>query len=95
MTIDSKTVKHLSFLCRIDMNEQQCQDMSGKVNQILGWVEMLDEVDTKDVQPLYSVIENQKSERDDLVTQKNTQEDVLKNAPKPAFGFYSVPKVVE
>jgi len=66
-----------------------------ELNNILGWVEQLGEVDTAGVEPLTAVIENQLRLRDDVVNDGNCRDDILKNAPDAQHGFFAVPKVIE
>ncbi len=58
--------------------------MVPELNNILGWVEQLAEVDTDGVEPLTAVIENQLRLRDDVVNDGNVRDDILKNAPDAA-----------
>ena len=69
--------------------------MVPELNNILGWIEQLGEVDTDGVEPLTAVIENHLRLRDDVVNDGNCRDDVLKNAPDAQHGFFAVPKVIE
>lgn len=69
--------------------------MVPELNNILGWVEQLGAVDTAGVEPLAAVIPNTLRLRDDVVTDGDRRDDVLKNAPQAEHGFFAVPKVIE
>lgn len=69
--------------------------MVPELNNILGWIEQLGEVDTKGVAPMTAVIANTLRLRDDVVTDGNVRAQVLANAPAPEHGFFGVPKVIE
>ena len=69
--------------------------MRDELNNILDWVNTLQEVDTKDVEPMLSVFNESMPMRDDEVKIYNDQNDILKNAPEKNTGFFVVPKVVE
>jgi len=69
--------------------------MVPELNNILGWIEQLGEVDTSAVEPMTSVIPNTLRLRDDIVTDGNIRDAVLANAPAPEHGFFAVPKVIE
>ena len=69
--------------------------MVPELNNILGWVEQLGEVNTDGVEPLTAVIPNKLRLRDDVVTDGGVRDAVLANAPAPEHGFFAVPKVIE
>ena len=70
-------------------------ELATELNQILDWIEQLDEVDTKDVLPVTSVTSEILSQRDDKVTNLDQKDKVLANSPSDNSDFYVVPKVVE
>ncbi|MBW0007806.1 MAG: Asp-tRNA(Asn)/Glu-tRNA(Gln) amidotransferase subunit GatC [Sphingomonas sp.] len=69
--------------------------LAPELNNILGWVEQLAEVNTDGVEPLTAVIDQKLRLRDDVVNDGNIREDVLANAPEAQHGFFAVPKVIE
>ena len=66
-----------------------------ELNNILGWVEQLGEVDVTGVEPMTAVIPNTLRLREDVVTDGNVRDRVLANAPQAEHGFFAVPKVIE
>ena len=95
MSVDSATVRKIASLARIATSDAEVEAMVPELNNILGWIEQLGEVDTSAVQPMTAVIANTLRLRDDVVSDGDKVEAVLSNAPKAAEGFYVVPKVVE
>jgi len=95
MSIDTATVKKIASLARIAMSEAEAEAMVPELNNILGWIEQLGEVDTSSVQPMTAVIPNTLRLRDDVVTDGNVRDKVLANAPRAEHGFFAVPKVIE
>lgn len=95
MSIDLATVKKIANLSRICVSEAEAQAMVPELNNILGWVEQLGEVDVTGVEPMTAVIPNVLRLRDDVVTDGNVRERVLANAPQAEHGFFAVPKVIE
>jgi len=77
------------------MNDEELERLVPELNNILGWVEQLGEVDTDGVEPLTAVIDQKLRLRDDVVTEGNIRDEVLKNAPDAQHGFFAVPKVIE
>jgi len=71
-----------------------------ELNNILGWVEQLGEVDVSGVEPMTAVIPNKLRMREDIInadplTGGNVRDKVLANAPDAEDGFFAVPKVIE
>ena len=95
MSVDKATVAKIASLARIRMSDDEVESMVPELNQILGWVEQLGEVDVAGVEPMTAVIPNPLRLRDDVVTDGGIREAVLANAPAPEHGFFGVPKVIE
>lgn len=95
MAVDEKTVRRIAHLARIKLDDADVEPMMKELNGILDWVEQLGEVNTDGVEPMTSVVAQKMRWREDVVSDGNIQEDVLKNAPEAQFGFYAVPKVIE
>ena len=95
MTIDLKTVKHISKLARISVDEEKANKLAGDLNSIFTFIEKLNELNTSDVQPLTSIAETTLRFRKDQIESKNIRDDILKNSPKDNKDYFVVPKVVE
>ncbi|MBW7946493.1 MAG: Asp-tRNA(Asn)/Glu-tRNA(Gln) amidotransferase subunit GatC [Sphingomonadaceae bacterium] len=95
MSVDAATVKRVAHLARIRIDDDRSAVMAEELSKILGWVEMLGEVDTDGVEPLAAVIPNSLRWREDVVTDGGIRDKVLANAPKAEYGFFAVPKVIE
>jgi aspartyl-tRNA(Asn)/glutamyl-tRNA(Gln) amidotransferase subunit C len=95
MSVSSEQVRHIAKLARIGMSDAEIEALVPELNNILGWVEQLGEVDTDGVEPLATVIDLKLRLRDDAVTDGNIRDAVLANAPEAQHGFFAVPKVIE
>lgn len=95
MSIDLQTVKKIASLSRISVADAEAEAMVPELNNILGWVEQLGEVDVTGVQPMTAVIPNHQRLRDDVVSDGDVRDKVLANAPQAEHGFFAVPKVIE
>ena len=100
MSIDPATVRKIASLARISVSDAQVDAMVPELNNILGWIEQLGEVDTSSVEPMTAVIPNTLRLRDDVVNANplsggNMRDAVLANAPAAEHGFFGVPKVIE
>ena len=95
MAIDKAKVKEIAKLARMKVADKDESELVTELNQILNWIEQLDEVDTEDVLPVTSVTSEILSQRDDKVTNLDQKDKVLANSPSDNSDFYVVPKVVE
>ena len=95
MTIDLKTVKHISKLARISVDEQKANKLAGDLNSIFSFIEKLNELKTENVEPLTSIAETTLRFREDKIKSENIREKILKNSPEKNEDFFVVPKVVE
>jgi aspartyl-tRNA(Asn)/glutamyl-tRNA(Gln) amidotransferase subunit C len=95
MSVDTATVRHIAKLARIAVSDAEAETLVPELNNILGWVEQLQEVDCTGVEPMTAVIANRQRLRDDVVTDGGVRDKVLANAPAAEHGFFAVPKVIE
>ena len=95
MTIDLKTIKHISKLSRISVDDEKAKKLADDMNSIFDFIEKLKELDTDNIEPLTSVAETTLKLRVDEVKSGNIREDVLKNSPDENEDFFVVPRVVE
>ena len=95
MSIDLKTIKHISKLSRISVDEKKAEKLGGDLNSIFNFIEKLNELNTDNVEPLTSVAETTLKFRSDEVKNQNIREQIIKNSPEDNEDFFVVPKVVE
>ena len=95
MQVDQATVKRIARLARIRISDEEAASLEGELSGILDWVKMLDEVDTKGVEPMTRVVAVELKKRKDEVTDGGIAAEVTANAPFAEDHFYVVPKVVE
>ncbi|MEO5973449.1 MAG: Asp-tRNA(Asn)/Glu-tRNA(Gln) amidotransferase subunit GatC [Sphingomicrobium sp.] len=95
MSVNADQVRHVAKLARIAMSDAEIAALVPELNNILGWVDQLGEVNTDGVEPLTAVIDQKLRLRDDVVTDGNIRDALLANAPGAEHGFFAVPKVIE
>ena len=95
MSIDLKTIKHISKLSRISVDEQKAGKLVGDLNSIFKFIEKLNELKTDNVEPLTSVAETTLKLRVDEIKSKNIREQIIKNSPQDNEDYFVVPKVIE
>ena len=95
MTIDLKTVKHISKLARISIEDEKAKKLAGDLNSIFDFIEKLNKLNTDKIEPLTSIAETTLKLRNDEVKSENIRDQILKNSPKENKDFFVVPKVVD
>ena len=95
MTINLKTVKHISKLSRISVDDKEAKKLETDLNSIFNFIEKLNELDTSKTKPLTSVVDTKLQLRKDEIKSKDIRDQILKNSPEKNKDFFVVPKVVE
>ena len=95
MSIDLKTIKHISKLSRISVDDEKAKKLEADLNSIFSFIEKLNELETQQVKPLSSIAETTLQLRKDEIKSTNIRDQILKNSPEENKDFFVVPKVVE
>lgn len=95
MQIDKDTVAKIAHLARLEVNEQETENMVTDMTKILDFMAKLNEVDTSNVEPLIYMTNEVNTLREDVVKQEITHEEALSNAPEQDGKHILVAKVIE
>jgi len=95
MSLSKDQVAHVARLARLHMSDAELDKYGPQLNNILGFIEQLSEVNTDNIEPLPSPVDINLHLRADIVNDGGITDAVLANAPEHTEGFFVVPKVVE
>jgi len=95
MSIDKNTVKHISKLARISLDDEKIDSLSKDLSSIIKFIEKLNELKTDKTKPLTSIINSSLKLRKDEIKDGKIRDQILKNSPEKNEEFFVVPKVVE
>ena len=95
MKISIHDVKHIAELSRISLTDKEIETFSSQLNKIIEYVEQLNSLDTKGIEPTSHVIPLNNIMRDDSISTSLSVEEALKNAPDSTGNFYRVPKIID
>ena len=95
MSIDKDTVKHISKLARISLDENKVDSLSKDLSSIMKFIENLNNLNTDKTVPLTSIINASLKSRKDEVKDGKIRDQILKNSPEKNDEFFVVPKVIE
>lgn len=92
--VDIEDVRHMAQLSRLDLTEDEEKLFCRQFTQILAHMAVLEKVDTKNVDPLYSPVTHTEYTRKDEAVNKRTRKEILANAPQTDGEFFIVPRIV-
>lgn len=92
--IDDETMENVCILAKLSLTDQEKEKAKKDMQEMLDYVEKLDELDTEGVEPLSHIFGGQNVFREDVVTNGDNRDAMLKNAPKAKEGQYQVPKTI-
>ena len=95
MSIDKNTVKHISKLARISLDDKKIDSLSKDLSSIIKFIEKLNELKTDKTKPLTSIINSSLKLRKDEIKDGKIRDQILKNSPEKNDEFFVVPKVIE
>ena len=95
MTIDLKTIKHISKLSRISVDDKRAKKLVSDLNAIFDFIEKLNKLKTDNIKPLTSVADISLTLRSDEVKSRDIRDQIVKNSPQKNEDYFVVPKVIE
>jgi aspartyl-tRNA(Asn)/glutamyl-tRNA(Gln) amidotransferase subunit C len=95
MKIDNETVDKIAHLARLEFKDEAKEQIIKDMNNMLGFIDKLNELDTSNVEPLIYMSDEVNILREDEVKQEITQQEALKNSPQHDSDYFKVPKVIE
>jgi aspartyl-tRNA(Asn)/glutamyl-tRNA(Gln) amidotransferase subunit C len=95
MSVTEKDVLYVANLARLQLSENEVHSLAKDMNNILDYMDLLNEIDTDHIEPLEHVIELKSRLREDTSNIPLNHEDALKNAPDADSDYFRVPKVIE
>lgn len=94
MKISPQDVAKIAKLSRLDLPQEKLELFAGQLGDILNYMDKLGELDTDNVEPMYSPVEHTTVLRKDEVRKDYERDEILSNAPKQDGKFFIVPRIV-
>jgi aspartyl-tRNA(Asn)/glutamyl-tRNA(Gln) amidotransferase subunit C len=95
MALTREEVERVAMLARLRLLPEEEQHLTEQLGQILKYMEKLNELDTREVEPFTHAVELTNAFREDQVTNPPRAEELLENAPEKEETFFKVPKIIE
>jgi aspartyl-tRNA(Asn)/glutamyl-tRNA(Gln) amidotransferase subunit C len=94
-SISKETVRYVAGLARLELEDKELEQLSGQLQEILGFIDKLKKLDLKDISPTSHILPIKNVLREDQPQASLPVEKVLSNAPQRQGNFFIVPKVIE
>ncbi len=94
MKISRKQVEHVAHLARLTLTEEELERMTGQLDNILSYIDKLDELDTSRITPTSHVFSVCNAFRSDTVQESLPRNEALRNAPKQDGEMFQVPRII-
>jgi aspartyl-tRNA(Asn)/glutamyl-tRNA(Gln) amidotransferase subunit C len=94
MRVTIQDVEKIAGLAKLSVTEDEKIGFQKSLDEMLGYVDSLNTLNTDGVEPTYFVQHGTEGAREDRVTGSLAREDALKNAPDQTLGFFRVPKII-
>lgn len=95
MKVTKAAIEHVANLARLKLTELEKEKLTSEMENIIAYVDKLNELDTSNVKPMEHVIPIKNVFREDRVEKSYDREKILSNAPVVEEGCFKVPKVVD
>ena len=95
MKISKDDVMYVADLARLNVSDSEADKLTGEMESIIGFADMLGEVDTTDVLPTNHAMNISNVFREDEIKVSYTRDELLSNAPSKMADCVAVPKVIE
>jgi aspartyl-tRNA(Asn)/glutamyl-tRNA(Gln) amidotransferase subunit C len=95
MALDKTEVEKIAHLARLHVDENEAEEVAGRISEILALIDQMQAIDTDNVEPLSHPLDVVQRLRADQVTESDQRDDLQKLAPKSEGGLYLVPVVIE
>lgn len=93
--ISDETIEYVGILAKLELSEEEKEQAKKDMEEMLDYIDKLNELDTTNVEPMSHVFPVNNVFREDVVTNGDDRENMLKNAPAEKDGSYQVPKTVD
>ena len=95
MSLTRDQVEHIALLARLELGDDEFDDVVDKLSRIVDFVDQLKAAATDDVLPMAHPLDLSQRLRPDVAREAIDREAIQRNAPAVRDGFYLVPKVIE
>ena len=93
--ISDETIEYVGILAKLELSESEKEQAKKDMGRMLDYIDKLGELDTENVEPMSHIFPIQNVFREDVVTNSDTREALLSNAPEQKDAMFMVPRTFE
>ncbi len=93
--ISDETIDYVGILAKLELSQEEKEEAKKDMGRMLDYIDKLNELDTSGTEPMSHIFSMNNVFREDVVTNGDDRDDILKNAPEQKEGAFKVPKTVE
>jgi len=93
--INDEVIEYVGILAKLELNEEEKEQAKKDMNRMLDYINKLNELDVSGVEPMSHVFPVSNVFREDVITNTDTRDAILENAPAKKDGCFKVPRTVE
>ncbi len=93
--ISDETIDYVGILAKLELSDEEKENAKKDMESMLDYIDKLNELDTTGVEPMSHVFPVNNVFREDVVTNGDDRENILKNAPEEQDGMFNVPKTFD
>ena len=93
--ISDETIDYVGILAKLELSDEEKENAKKDMESMLDYIDKLNELDTTGVEPMSHVFPVNNVFREDVVTNGDDRENILKNAPEEQEGMFNVPKTFD
>ncbi|MCM1425800.1 MAG: Asp-tRNA(Asn)/Glu-tRNA(Gln) amidotransferase subunit GatC [Eubacterium sp.] len=90
--ITDETIEYVGILAKLELSDEEKEKAKTDMSRMLEYIDKLSELDTEGVEPMSHVFPVQNVFREDVITNSDTREELLSNAPEQKDGMFMVPR---
>ena len=90
--ITDETIEYVSILAKLELSDEEREQAKTDMSRMLEYIDKLGELNTEDIEPMSHVFPVENVFREDVITNSDTREQLLSNAPEQKDGMFMVPK---
>lgn len=93
--ISDETIEYVGILAKLELSDEEKEAAKKDMGRMLDYIDKLSELDTKGVEPMSHVFPVNNVFREDVVTNGDTRDEILRNAPEEKDGMFVVPRTFD
>ena len=92
--ISDETIEYVGILAKLELSDEEKEEAKADMEKMLDYIDKLNELDTKDVEPMSHISAAVNVFREDVVTNGDGREETLANAPQRKEDSFEVPRTI-